>query len=96
MFRKENDDGTFTNYWNIKNNGEIGEMCYDKNYDDKAPAGLYGLTARLTFGGQSKIGVVIRLTEGEELQLVVQDDLTGLESFRIMAEGHFTDEPPTS
>ncbi len=92
VLRKKKTDGTFTNYFNVKTNGEISEICYDKSYDDKAPSGVYGFSARLTFGGQSKVGVVIRLHKNEELQWLVQDNLTGLESFTIMAEGHFTDE----
>jgi len=92
VLRKKNSSGDFTNYLNLKTNGNIGESCYDKTYDDKAPAGVYGVTARLTSAGQSKVGVSIRLAEGEELQLIVQDDLTDLSSFTIMTEGHFTDE----
>ena len=92
VFRKKNAGGDYTNYFNVKTNGEIGELAYDKMYDDKAPAGVYGFSSRLTFGGQSKVGVVLRLSTNEELQLVVQDDLTGLVRFSITAEGHYTDE----
>jgi len=81
-------DGTYRNIFNVKTNGEIGEIAYDKSYDDKAPAGLYGLSARLTFAGTNKMGVVIRLAPDEDLQVIIQDDLTGLDSFRIMIEGH--------
>jgi hypothetical protein len=81
-------DGFYQNIFNVKTNGEFGELAYDKTYDAKAPAGFYGFTSRLTFGGQTKIGVVIRLSPGEDIQLIIQDDLTGLDSFRIMVEGH--------
>ena len=50
---------------------------------------MYGLSVRMTFAGQDKHGVVVRLDTGEEFQIVVQDDLTGLETFSCMAEGHF-------
>lgn len=91
VLRKKKADGSYTNYWNraVKTNGELGLVAFDKEYDPKAPAGVYGLRARYTMGGQSKHGVVIRLSINEELQLVVQDDLTGLLTFEIMAEGHF-------
>lgn len=91
VLRKKNNDGTFTNYFNVKTNGDIGALCYDATYTDKAPAGENGFGARLTFAGQNKIGVAIRLGEDEELQMIVQDDLTTLTSFIITAEGHFTD-----
>lgn len=81
-------NNVYRNLFNVKNNGEFGELAFDKVYDAKAPAGLYGFTSRLTFGGQSKMGVVIRLEPDDDLQLIVQDDLTGLTSFRIMVEGH--------
>ena len=81
-------DGSYLNILNVKTNGEIGELAFDKTYDDRAPSGFFGLTARLTFAGQSKIGVAIRLGPDEDLQVIIQDDLTGLESFRIMIEGH--------
>lgn len=47
-----------------------------------------GFTGRLTFGGQSKMGVVIRLNQGEDLQMLVQDDLSTLDSLSIICEGH--------
>ena len=81
-------DGIYQNIFNVKSNGEFGELAFDKVYDDKAPAGFYGFSCRLTFAGQNKMGVAIRLGPDDDLQLIVQDDLTGLDSFRIIAEGH--------
>lgn len=81
-------DGTHQNLFNVKSNGEFGEIAFDKVYDPKAPAGFYGFSSRLTFAGSNKMGVAIRLGPNEDLQLIVQDDLTGLNSFRIMVEGH--------
>lgn len=45
---------------------------------------------RRSFGGQDKNGVVIRVDGdlGESLELLIQDDLTGLETFRIVVQGH--------
>jgi len=47
-----------------------------------------GFTGRLTFAGQNKLGAVIRIGADEDLQIVIQDDLTGLSSFSVVAEGH--------
>ena len=80
-------DGDTRNIWNLKTNGEIGLLCYDRRYDDKAPSGFFGLTARNTFAGVDKHGPVVRLNPGDELQLIIQDDLSGLDMFRIMAQG---------
>jgi len=90
LVRKAFANGTYWNLFNVKTNGEFGELAYDKTYDDKAPAGVYGMTVRLTYGGQSKHGVAIRLEPGERLEALVQDDLTDLSSFIINAEGHLT------
>lgn len=81
-------DGTYQNLFNVKSNGEIGELAYDKEYDNKAPAGFYGFTSRLTFAGQNKMGVAIRISQEDDLQLIIQDDLTLLDDFRIIVEGH--------
>lgn len=81
-------DGNNQNLFNVKTNGEFGELAFDKSYDDKAPAGFFGYSSRLTFAGANKIGVAIRLGPNDDLQLIVQDDLTALNTFRIMVEGH--------
>jgi hypothetical protein len=77
--------------WNCKTNGELGELSFDKSYDDKAPAGVYGFSSRLTYAGQSKHGVAIKLDPGEAVELLIQDDLTLLLTFTIMVEGHFNE-----
>lgn len=78
-------------YWNVKTNGGFGEIAFDKIYDEKAPAGVYGLSVRLTYAGQDKHGVAIRLEQGQAIELLIQDDLTGLLSFSVTAEGHFSE-----
>lgn len=92
VFRKSLASGNFINYWNIKSNGGFSELAYDKIYDDKAPAGVFGLSCRITYSGQEKHGVVIRLNQGESIQMLVQDNLTLLTSFTTMIEGHFTQD----
>lgn len=87
--RKKLNDGSYISYWNVKTNGQWGELAFDKIYDDKAPAGFFGFNTRLTYGGQSKHGVVIRLNPGESIELIIQDDLQGLETSSLMVEGHF-------
>ena len=71
----------------IKN--DIGLLWNDFEKIDKiAQSGTYGVKGRLTFGGQNKLGVVIQLGIDEDLEMIVQDDLTGLVDFRVVAEGH--------
>lgn len=90
VLRVKHSDGCYQNIFNFKSNGSIRMECFDTAYTDANKRGLYGFSARLTWGGQNKHGVVIPLdgSLGEELQLVIQDDLTGLSQFRMKAQGH--------
>jgi hypothetical protein len=92
VLRVNHGDGTYRNIINFKSNGDIIEQCFDHTF--LLPKGgntTKGFTARLTWGGQSKHGVVIRLdgSKGESLEVVIQDDLTsGNTKFHILAQGH--------
>ena len=85
-------DGFQFNHLNWKTNRDIVGSMYDWNpFVATNPAqGVDGFAARLTYGGQSKVGVVIRLAPGEEYEALVQDLLNtlGLNSLEIMVEGH--------
>ncbi len=76
------------NVWNVKTNGEIGLLCFDSALSDRAPAGSFGLRFRNSYAGPAKHGVTLRLASGDTLEILIQDNLTGLESFRMMAQGH--------
>jgi hypothetical protein len=83
-------DGFQKTIFCFKTNLEIKEFCYDLNYASKAAAGSYGMIARMSFNGQDKHGVVLRLRGTDALQWVVQDDLTGLDAFKATAQGSKT------
>lgn len=76
------------NFWNIKTNGDFAALSYDVTYSDKAGAGNHGVRCRMSYGGQDKHGVTIRLAPTESLELLVQDDLSGLVRFIIAVQGH--------
>jgi hypothetical protein len=82
-------NGETTNLWNIKSNSELANLMYDmKVYDSDLPFNVNGLAGRLTYAGQEKHGVVLRITGGEAIEFIVQDALQTLLSFRIIACGH--------
>ena len=82
-------NGNYTNSWNIKTNGDLAQLSgVDSPYKDKAPAGENSFRFRITYGGQSKHGVTIRLSPGDTLEWVIQDDLTEQTDIGIMAQGH--------
>jgi len=93
VLRVKREDGTFDNVFNWKNNGHLIERAFDYDYQLNNGGNVRSFTARRTFGGQSKNGVVIRLdgSKNEELQVVIQDDLvtaTTNTSFKMFAQGH--------
>lgn len=81
-------NGSIVNLWNVKTNGDIGLICFDAQYTSKAPAGENGFRFRNTYAGQEKHGVTVRLEPGDTLELLIQDDLTDLTDFNLMAQGH--------
>ena len=89
VFRKyDSSEDKFVNYWNVKSNGNIALLSYDTKYIEASPAGVEGFRFRYTVAGQEMHGVTIRLNEGDYLEILIQDDLTGLNCFRVLAQGH--------
>jgi len=80
-------DGTYQNIFNAKTNGELKNIMYDLDIQAASGNQQDGFTGRLTFGGQNKLGAVVRIGEGEDFQVVIQDDLTSLGTFNVIAEG---------
>lgn len=83
-------DGTYKSIFNAKNNDDFLHHCAEYGFIDKAPAGYYGFRAIKKFAGQENHGVTIRLDPAlsDELQVIVQDNLTGLTDFHVIVHGH--------
>jgi hypothetical protein len=82
------DDERF-NLWNVKSNADMANLMYDITvYDSSLPFEVNGLAGRMTYAGQEKHGVVLRITGGEFIECVIQDDIDALLSFKIIACGH--------
>lgn len=97
VLRVRRENGDFKNLTNFKTNGEFIEKSFDHTFQTKTGGGEFGFVSRLTFAGQSKHGVVIRLDGklGEELQLIIQDDLSsGLTKLKVVAQGHELQSEP--
>jgi hypothetical protein len=80
-------DGTQQNVFNIKTNAEMKNMMYDFDIETAQGAQQDGFNTRFTFGGQNKMGAVLRIGANEDLQVIVQDDLESLVSLTLIAEG---------
>lgn len=86
VFRRR--DGTHQNIFNVKSNSEINEKFTKfEFFVADPPQGQDGFGATIVFGGQDNYGVVLRIGAGEDLEIIVQDDLSTLTSLKIMAKG---------
>lgn len=91
LVRVKKSNGDFRNLFNFKTNSDFIENSFSHFFQEKVGGGGFGFTSESTFGGQQNRGVVIRLegSESEELQVVVQDNLTtGLIKLKMLAQGH--------
>jgi hypothetical protein len=82
-------DGDTRNIWNVKDNGELANISFDYDQYSAVGQGQDGVNFRNTYAGADKHGVAIRLSPGDALQFIIQDNLTGLQRFRVIAEGHY-------
>lgn len=80
-------DGSTQNIFNAKTNGDLHNLMYDFHLEEAKGNAPDGFIGRMTFGGQSKMGAVIRIGSDEDLQIIIQDDLTSLDQFSIIAQG---------
>jgi len=87
LLRQKN--GDIYNIFNVKTNSELAGVSYDwKPYAATNPSqGQDGYVCRLTWASQGKMGAVVRLPIGEDLELIVQDNLLGITDFVVTAEG---------
>jgi hypothetical protein len=76
----------YFNFINAKTNGEIKEVSDDYEYSDKAGGGAYAFVSRTDI--RRNWGVTVRMFGGLRLELIVQDDLSGLTDFHILTRGH--------
>ena len=92
VLRIKRADGTFTNLFNFKSNGDFIEQSYDHTFFPNNGQGIRGFTARLTWAGQGKHGSAIPLDGalGEELQVVIQDPLNvvAMARLHLIGQGH--------
>ena len=87
--RKQNDLGTIVDYTDsnpVKTNSQWGGFCYDVDLKTWG-AGNELIVVRWTF---TRAGQFIRLSgqDSERLEIVVNDNLTGLVSHKFLAQGY--------
>jgi len=85
-------NGSLKNIVTIKSNMGLSLFSYETMFYDNAKQGAYGVTSKIMFAGQENFGSCIEIKPGDYLELLVQDDLSGLKSFRVRAEGYISNE----
>ena len=92
--RVKRSDGTFKNLFTYRTNFDIAIHGFDTGvFNPKLGNSINGFIARVTFNGQSKHGVVVRLDgiQDEELQVVILELMdntnSGNLSIKFVAEG---------
>jgi hypothetical protein len=93
-FRKENGIGS-NNLFNAVNNGDFALEGFDVAYPIRSGGqGSFGMRSRITWAGQSKQGVVIRLdgNTADTFVATVRDNLTGIASYRTKVQGHVVED----
>ena len=84
-------NGQTMNIFTAQTNGELASMMYDFDiYEAANPnQGVDGFLGRLSFNGQDKMGVVIRVGPTEDIELIIYDNLsTAFTFFTVIVEGH--------
>jgi len=83
-------NGTYETFSNWEHNGDFKEDGFYVEYSAKAPAGFYGFSGNMNV--KERYGAVVRLantsTETIYLEILIQDNLSGLDSFEVKVHGH--------
>lgn len=82
--------GTYTTLFKWKNNTSPVLDGFTTAYNARAPSGYYGYTGQID--GRNVYGAIFRLantlTETSQLEILIQDDLSGLVDFKVKLQGH--------
>lgn len=91
MVIRQNLSTGFKTVTNWKNNADIKLDLFDLPYNSVAGPSLDGMNGRFTF---KKLDFVVELngTNGDYLEILVQDDITAQTTFIIKAQGHKASE----
>lgn len=79
-------DGVFRTLTHWHKNNDLKEDMYDLTYSPNAPAGQSGLSARWTFT-KAEFAPDLVGSNGDYIEVLIQDDLTGLDEFKIKIQG---------
>lgn len=76
------------NLFTVFDNWGFAERCFDTRYSDKAPAWSYGFIAMKDYKNWHWVTIRLNWTDWDYLAVAIQDDLTSLEKFSCVMQGH--------
>lgn len=82
--------GTFSNLFNIKTNWEFALRSFDAAYADKAWAWSFWFRVRRSFWWENNNGSIIKLEEWDRFEVIIQDSLVWLDSFKVVVQWNVT------
>lgn len=78
-----------THLWSgLKTNGDIRIRATDFDYSDRAPSGTYGTHFHVDFLKRNVGNILLNGATNDRIFLMIRDNLTTLNSFRIMGSGN--------
>jgi len=82
--------GVYRTFTNWKTNSDIKLDMYDLPYTDKAGGGgsTYGMNGNGDIRNRTGFAPKLDAVAGDRLELLIQDDLSGLASFKLKTQGH--------
>lgn len=86
---RANTNGALGSYTNWKSNSDMDTDAFPVRYQTKVGGGLYGLSAIYNIKDSTDAIVYLNGSLGDSFQILVQDDLTALTSFKIKLQGHY-------
>lgn len=85
-------DGSYNTHTNWKTSGDMALDMYDVRFDTRSSGGgSYGTTAQINLTDKAS-PIVINGDNGDYLEILVQDDLSGLTSFQARCSGYHVED----
>jgi len=82
------DDGYTKQLFLISNNAGFREYGFDIEYPTKVPAGIYAISGKKNYHSNNGVALRIDGSTDDTINVIVQDNLTGLSKFAIVVHGH--------
>lgn len=84
-------DGYDKNLFLCTNNGGFREYGFTTSYPDKVPSGTHAFWADKNYKTQNGVALRINGSTNDKIEIIVQDNLTGLNKLSVCVHGHLVE-----